>query len=155
MYYEAPGLGVAEAAERKDLVDFPLGVSFSAWDGSTDSDGDGEPDVTDPFPNNRDEWEDADGDALGDNFERLIIDYNPLDGIDTLEDVDGTDDFDGDGVTNADEFRYRTDPTDGATALTVAGPAVLAVLALAAVALGVRAARRKPRRPGTPPSTNR
>jgi hypothetical protein len=86
--------------------------------GLPDSDGDGIPDSTDAFPHNADEWEDLDGDGMGDNFERRIInsaqsDGDPLnDWIVSLTDVDPNDDFDGDGSSNMREFLYNGDPID-------------------------------------------
>ncbi len=81
-----------------------------------DSDGDGVPDSADAFPFNPNETVDADGDGLGDNFEQLIIDFNPGDSIDSLDDVNPGDDFDGDSVIELYEFFLGFDPTDGATA---------------------------------------
>jgi len=80
-----------------------------------DSDGDGVPNSLDAFPFNPFETTDADGDGLGDNFETLIINANLGDGITTLADVLGLDDFDSDGVTNFIEFLLGFDPTDGST----------------------------------------
>ena len=80
-----------------------------------DTDGDGVPDNLDAFPLNPNETVDADGDGLGDNFETLIIDANPSDGIDTLDDVIPAADFDSDGVSNYIEFILGFDPTDGST----------------------------------------
>ncbi len=54
-----------------------------------DSDGDGVPDSEDAFPWNPKEYADEDGDGLGDNI-----------------------DTDGDGYTNAEEFKAGTDPLD-------------------------------------------
>jgi hypothetical protein len=109
-----------------------------------DSDGDGVPDAEDAFPNNPNEWEDADGDGLGDNFEQLIIDFDPLDAFDSLDDVLPEDDFDGDDVSNYHEFLYDTDPTDGNTVLPVRG-SVAALLLILMLGVAALQARRDPR----------
>ena len=128
LYYDAPGLTVSDAEQRNDFAENPLVPMFGAWDSSIDSDGDGVPDATDAFPDNADEWEDADSDGLGDNFEQLIIDFDSGDAFDSLDDVDPDDDFDGDDVSNADEFAQGTDPTDATSALPVGGTAALVVI---------------------------
>lgn len=56
---------------------------------------------------------DLDKDGLVDTFEWLIIRHNAADAIVALEDVLGSDDYDGDGSTNAEECANQTDPTDG------------------------------------------
>ena len=53
---------------------------------------------------------DTDGDGLPDGWEQQIIDADPGDGIETFADVLPGDDFDGDGVTNADEFANGISP---------------------------------------------
>ncbi len=123
-------------------------VEFSVK-ADVDSDGDGVPDAIDAFPNNPNEWEDADGDGLGDNFEQLIIDFDAFDGIDSLDDVDPVDDFDGDDVSNYHEFMYNTDPTDGDTELFVRGivAGLLLLLSLGAVALRIAKSRSNRRTP--------
>jgi hypothetical protein len=78
-----------------------------------DSDFDGVPDYLDEFPLNPRETEDLDGDGLGDNFERKIIDYRSDDIIGTLADVLPEADFDRDGLTNEFEFIHVLSPTDG------------------------------------------
>jgi hypothetical protein len=77
-----------------------------------DSDGDGVRDSEDAFPTRPDESADADGDGLGDNFEHAITDDNPDDTLTDLDDVLPGDDYDGDGLTNKEEFLGRTDPVD-------------------------------------------
>lgn len=106
-----------------------------------DSDGDGVPDALDAFPYNPDEWEDADGDGLGDNFEQLIIDFDDFDAVDSLDDVSPEDDFDGDTVSNYFEFRSRTNPTDGTTELPVRGTVTALLLMLVFGAAALRARR--------------
>ena len=61
---------------------------------------------------------DSDNDGLLDAFEQLIIDFDPNDAVDGLEDVKGpndapdTTDFDNDGASDAAEAANGTDPTD-------------------------------------------
>lgn len=103
-----------------------------------DDDNDGVPVPTDLFPWNPNDWADADGDGMGDNFENWIISTAQTDGntgndgIDGFDDVLRDDDFDNDGFTNYEEFLYRTDPTDGTTSLSAAG-----LLPLAAGVAGI------------------
>ena len=62
--------------------------------------------------------EDTDGDGLPDSFEDQIINFDPIDAVDGYEDVAGpndapsTTDFDGDGLSDADEYANLTNPTD-------------------------------------------
>ncbi len=83
-----------------------------------DSDGDGVLDCDDAFPNALDEWDDADGDGLGDNWEGLYAE--------DLTVVAPGRDTDGDGVPDEDEFGTRTDPVcadldeDGVSGITAA-----------------------------------
>ena len=53
---------------------------------------------------------DADGDDLADAFEQAIIDADPGDAINTIEDVLPGDDFDNDGSSNAEEQDRSTNP---------------------------------------------
>jgi len=57
-------------------------------------------------------WErlDLDLDEMDDGFEMRIVNADPADGITSVEDVLGDDDFDGDGVSNAEEFAVGSDP---------------------------------------------
>jgi hypothetical protein len=55
---------------------------------------------------------DSDGDGLLDVFEQQIIDADPGDAIETVEDVLPGDDFDNDGSTNVEERDAGTDPTN-------------------------------------------
>jgi hypothetical protein len=48
---------------------------------------------------------DIDGDGIPDEWEVQIINANPNDAINTLQDVLGTADFDGDGVLNQNDAR--------------------------------------------------
>ena len=82
----------------------------------TDSDGDGVPDNQDDFPSDPDETTDTDGDGTGNNADtdddndkmpdtwELQYGFNPL--ID-----DASNDSDGDGISNLDEYYAGTDPT--------------------------------------------
>lgn len=55
---------------------------------------------------------DLDADSLPDAEELRIIDADPADSIALIADVTGSDDFDGDGVSNAAEIAAGTDPID-------------------------------------------
>jgi hypothetical protein len=55
---------------------------------------------------------DLDADGLDDDFEQLIIDFDPGDAYSSLGDVLPEDDFDCDYVTNLQEFIDGSDPTD-------------------------------------------
>ncbi len=130
-YYDAPGLTATDATQMAAFVEAPLTTTSTAWS-TVDLDGDSVPDVVDEFPARADEWADADGDGMGDNFEQRIIDYDNGDIYAALTDVLPADDFDGDSVSNAMEFEIDADPTDGTTQLplTVGIAGVLATLSL-------------------------
>ena len=55
---------------------------------------------------------DRDRDGLPDDWEHQIIAASTNGSITCIEDVSPTDDFDGDGLSNLDEYRFGTDPTD-------------------------------------------
>jgi len=99
-----------------------------------DSDEDGVEDSLDAFPDNSDEWEDADEDGLGDNFENQIIqqaqnDSDPLNNwITSLADVNAADDFDGDGSSNLTEFLYGGDALDPSKSVPLGGAWFLTML---------------------------
>jgi len=84
-----------------------------ANDADDDDDNDGVPDARDAFPLEREEWEDADGDRIGDNFD-ADIDANSLaddrnnNGIPDNKERD----WDGDGVKNADAIPWDAFPRD-------------------------------------------
>ncbi|NUM56208.1 MAG: CocE/NonD family hydrolase [Candidatus Hydrogenedentes bacterium] len=111
----------------------PSALTLPVVSAGPDSDGDGYPDSVDAFPFRPDEWADADGDGLGDNFEQTIIDHNAGDGIAALVDVLPGDDYDGDGLTNVQEFLAGTDPTEAASPMPAArAGSTAAVVALIA-----------------------
>ena len=58
------------------------------------------------------EMVDSDNDAMSDSWERLIIDFDPNDTISGIEDVLPGDDFDGDGLSNLEEFIGGSGPSD-------------------------------------------
>jgi hypothetical protein len=80
-----------------------------------DTDGDGFPDDVDDFPNDPTEWLDTDGDGIGNNADEdddddgmpdaweIEFELNPL--VD-----DATEDPDGDGISNLEEYLGGTDP---------------------------------------------
>lgn len=82
-----------------------------------DTDGDGVEDPFDAFPFDPTEWDDTDGDGLGNNTDDdddndgMPDDWEILHGLDPLVD-DAADDPDGDGLTNLEEFIAGTDPTE-------------------------------------------
>ena len=67
---------------------------------------------------------DIDGDGLLDAWEQQIIEYDPADGINTVDHVNPGDDFDGDGVSNQIEYENGTNPTDPGN-FTPAGTGVI------------------------------
>ena len=89
-----------------------------------DDDGDGTPDVLDPFQLDPNEWADSDNDRLGDNADAFPFD--PREKIDTdgdgLGDRFADDDDDGDGIADSEDawpldsdndgFRNTIDPDD-------------------------------------------
>jgi hypothetical protein len=82
----------------------------------SDRDGDGVPDDEDTFPDDPTEWEDADGDGIGNNADDDDDDDGIPDswelqhGFDPFDSGDADQDADGDGVSNRDEFLQGTDP---------------------------------------------
>ena len=67
----------------------PGNSTFELEKGCPDADGDGRPDILDPFPNNTSEWKDTDGDGVGDNSDAFPF--------------DATQQYDTDGDTYGDE----------------------------------------------------
>jgi len=87
----------------------------------TDTDGDGVPDDLDMFHEDPSEWEDLDGDRIGDNAD-LDDDGDAMEdewelkyGLDPKDPYDAEEDPDGDGKTNLEEFMDRTNPKDERT----------------------------------------
>lgn len=54
---------------------------------------------------------DNNNDGLADAAQQLIVDFDPLDDIQTIDDVDGNGNIDGDEDTDGDEIANMTDPT--------------------------------------------
>jgi hypothetical protein len=82
-------------------------------DACDDTDGDGTVDADDPFPSNPAFDSDTDGDGTPDS-----VDADPNDPGDSDVDIggdDGSDDTDGDGISNEDEIDNGTDPQDDDT----------------------------------------
>lgn len=81
-----------------------------------DSDGDGVPDDLDVFPDDPNEWADADHDGIGDNTDTdddndgMPDEWEIAYGFDPLAD-NADEDFDGDGFSNYEEYIQGTDPT--------------------------------------------
>ena len=106
--------------------------TFPLEQGCPDADGDGRPDILDPFPNNASEYSDMDGDGTGDNSDAFPNDATQhldtdADGFGDLltgfqgdacpnnygnstEDIFGCNDADGDGWSDqGDDFPYDPD----------------------------------------------
>jgi hypothetical protein len=101
-------------------IEFTVGgsdPSSGSGDGTTiDTDGDGVVDELDAFPSDPDEWGDADGDGTGNNAD-LDDDNDGMPdsweidhGLNPLRD-DSQEDFDGDGVSNIDEYENQGNPS--------------------------------------------
>lgn len=131
-----PNTGAPLALEYADMVtahntiyldaDYPSHIVLPIT--GPDSDGDGVADWLDAFPADPKESADNDGDGMGDAFEQRIVDADPHDDFDAIEDVLPDSDFDGDGHSNRAELRDGTDPTDPASALAVTSSALLVSL---------------------------
>ncbi len=65
---------------------------------------------------------DTDGDGLDDTWEQQIVDADPSDGIDSIEDVLPGDDFDGDGLSNRAEAVAGTSPIDAGSVFAMVAP---------------------------------
>ncbi|MFC1812685.1 S8 family serine peptidase [Thermodesulfobacteriota bacterium] len=77
-----------------------------------DTDRDEVLDCNDAFPYDPDYWLDADGDGMPDDWEQQIVNKDPNDGIETINQVLPGDDFDKDGWSNIIEYQRGTDPTN-------------------------------------------
>lgn len=89
----------------------------SVWDvlPTDDLDGDGLDNVTEMSLGLSLTDPDTDGDGLPDAFEQSIVDFAVNDGFDSHTSVLPNDDFDGDNVTNLEEYQIGSDPTDADT----------------------------------------
>lgn len=130
---------VADFAATPNIGTDNLWVNVTAKSIANDTDGDGYNDDVDAFPNDPAEWEDTDGDLIGDNADtdddnddylddwETTLGTDPKDATSTPTDTDDdgqpdgdsgntqpwmdTDD-DGDGYTDAEEIEKGTDPLD-------------------------------------------
>lgn len=106
-----------DECDEDPLKTDPGSCGCGVVDSDSDTDGDGFIDCVDAFPDDPNEWEDTDGDGSGNNGDPddendgMPDDWENLYGLDPLED-DASEDFDGDGAVNIDEYRRGTDPTD-------------------------------------------
>ena len=82
------------------------------WEDTTDTDGDGLPDVYEKFLLGTDEKNpDTDGDGLTDYQETFITETDPLKYDSVTEEISDSDvDIDGDGLSNIQEIELGTDP---------------------------------------------
>ncbi len=96
-------------------ADAGAGSAFTGWSGACNGTGecrivmDANKSVAAAF---YDSAVDADNDTLPDYWEQQILHAYPDDGIDAIEDVLPEDDFEGDGLTNREEYSRQTNPTD-------------------------------------------
>lgn len=101
---------IASGSDPLDSTSVPLPVN-------NDSDGDGVIDGQDAFPNDPTETVDTDLDGVGNNADLDddndgIPDTDELtNGLNPLDSTDGSADFDGDGLTNLEEYQQGTDIT--------------------------------------------
>ena len=95
-----------------------------------DTDSDGVQDGADAFPLNPDEDTDADADGIGDNYEEEWFPGDPTQ-------LTATGDYDGDQVSDVDEFLGGTDPTDPTTAPGLATLWPVSAALLVALLIGV------------------
>jgi len=113
---DGPGSGIAIVGLD---VDGDLDNDGLADGVDDDDDGDGEPDQpglpdSDAFPRDPTEWDDTDGDGVGDNSDEFQDDPTEWSDLDTDGTGDNTDpDIDGDGVDNASDA-FPMDATETA-----------------------------------------
>jgi hypothetical protein len=85
------------------------------------SDGDGVPDLLDAFPHDPHEWEDTDGDGIGNNADTdddndgMPDDWETQYGLNPLAANDAGQDKDSDGLSNLEEYRQGSDPSSADT----------------------------------------
>ena len=104
-----------------------------------DSDSDGTPDIYDAFPYNPNGQTDTDFDGIGDEWE--LYWFGDLGGLTT---ADETTDYDGDGISDLEEFEawnFNFDPVDELNTLPAAGIAGLAAAAALIAAIAKRRLR--------------
>lgn len=95
-----------------------------------DRDGDGYPDTVDAFPDDSTEWLDTDGDGTGNNADtdddndQMTDIWENQYGLNPLVN-DASQDLDGDGISNLDEFNQGTDPTMPNGNLAPLAPAII------------------------------
>lgn len=108
----ATGNASDEARARQVLFEDNEFLSL-VWTGQLqkpDADGDLIPDALDVFPAHPNDWVDSDLDGLGDDFERRMWTFSTTDSLTGLSTVLPDADYDGDGVSNLNEFLNQTDP---------------------------------------------
>ncbi len=114
-----PILADTDGGGTSDLSE--LGMATNPLIGSDDifdpdSDGDGVPDSLDAFPLDGTETSDADGDGVGDNADTdddndgMPDSWESDNGFNALDDSDASQDADGDGFSNLQEFLRGSDP---------------------------------------------
>lgn len=90
--YQDPGTGQVYYSTFDSATNAVLGLCTTGEAPKVDTDGDGEPDESDVFPNDPNETKDTDGDGIGDNAD--IADADAGNGQDTPGEDDGDDEGD-------------------------------------------------------------
>jgi alpha-tubulin suppressor-like RCC1 family protein len=113
------GLDCSETLDYASVItltaDADVGSAFTGWSGACSGTEDCQilmDDVKSATATFFDTNVDADDDELPDYWEQQILRAYPDDGIDTIDDVLPEDDFEGDGLTNREEYSRQTNPTD-------------------------------------------